>query len=81
MYPEFIAIYIGLGIITLMLAAVIVLLIILLKRNNTGSSVSGSNRTDGKPSAVISGDVVFCKKCATEYDITMRCCPTCKTPR
>lgn len=79
MYPEFIPIYAALGAILLILTVVLVLLIIVLKkvsRQSTGSKGSVN------PSAGLSGkNMVFCKKCAAQYDSSESCCPNCGAPR
>ena len=79
MYPEFIAIYVGLGVLALMLAAVIVMQIVLLKRGQ------GTKQSQIKyPTAnnlQNTGSIVFCKNCATQFDASQKVCPHCGTPR
>lgn len=76
MYPEFIAIYVGLGILFVMLIIIMVLLIVLLKKN-------GKNEMNSKVNSMIysSRSIAFCKNCATQFDASQRCCPKCGTPR
>lgn len=96
MYAEFIGIYIGLGILFLLGIANLVLVLISIKKNDRptymGNPMMQSEPTNAYPTqasttnnvantAVPSGNVVFCKKCATEFDETARCCPKCGTPR
>ena len=77
MYPEFIAIYVGLGVI---IALLVVILCVLIKRtsNNKASSkwVSSQNAFQGEQ-----GTIVFCKNCATKFNSLQRICPKCGTPR
>lgn len=96
MYAEFIGIYIGLGILFLLGIANLILVLISIKRTDKptymGNSMIQSQPTNAYPTqantvkpaantAVPSGNVVFCKKCAAEFDATARCCPKCGTPR
>lgn len=82
MYPEFIAIYVALGVLFVMLAAVIVMLIMLLKK---GNDVYIPRNNTYNPSiqtaAAATGNLVFCKRCAAEFDASQRVCPKCGTPR
>lgn len=73
MYPEFVAIYVGLAIVLIVSIINMVLLI------NLGKGF-GNKKSDFK--SVNKGtSVMFCKKCATEFDSTLRVCPNCGTPR
>ena len=73
MYPEFVAIYVGLAVVLAVSIANMVMLI------NLGKRV-GSAKTDFK--SVNQGmSVMFCKKCATEFDASLRVCPNCGTQR
>lgn len=77
MYPEFLVIYIGLGVVILLLAAVLVLLIKLLR---SGSAVP--RQVTYQPPAAAAGErVAFCKVCAAELSPTQRFCPKCGTRR
>ena len=84
MYPEFIAIYIGLIII---IALLVVILVLQLKnKSNSGvgytkSYTSNFNKSEHAPSQTLSGNIVFCKNCAAEFDVSQRACPRCGTPR
>lgn len=71
MYPEFLVIYIGLGVVILLLAAVLVLLIKLLR---SGSAVPrqvtyqppAAAAVPARPAAAAGERVAFCKVCAAE---------------
>lgn len=77
MYPEFIAIYIGLAVIFILLAVVLVLQIVVLsKLRKTGGSARVSY---GQTAA--GGNLAFCKNCAAQFNASQRCCPKCGTPR
>ncbi len=90
MYPEFLVIYIGLGVVILLLAAVLVLLIKLLR---SGSAVPrqvtyqppAASTVPARPAAAAeaaAGErVAFCKVCAAELSPTQRFCPKCGTRR
>lgn len=82
MYTEFLIIYIALGVLFLMLAAVIVMLIMILKKDG-GMYIPQNNNYNNPPiqTAAPTGNVVFCKKCAAEFDSSQRVCPKCGTPR
>lgn len=84
MYTEFKIIYVGLGILAVLLLAVIVLLIILLKKLNT-SGQTYSKTTDRPsqsyaPRTAVSG-IVFCPGCGTQFDAKHTVCPKCGKPR
>ena len=81
MYPEFIAIYIGLLIIIGMLVTILVLI---LKKQNDNSRPTANftaRQKNVETNASSGGSIVFCKKCAAEFDSTQKCCPKCGTPR
>lgn len=84
MYPEFIAIYVGMGVLAILLIAAIVMLALVLKKLSGGSGVMNSRpqqtaRPFGNAGSEIG--VVFCRNCATQYDGATRVCPRCGTPR
>lgn len=90
MYPEFIAIYVGLGILLFVGVANLVLTIKLMMNGNQPHYSSGFNtnnridevKTNAVPENNIQSDyVVFCKKCANEFDASQKFCPKCGTPR
>lgn len=73
MYPEFIAIYVGLAIVLIAVIVNIVLTIKVMKKLGGKGNVSvNMNQPTG---------AVFCKKCAAEYDSRLRVCPNCGTMR
>ena len=94
MYPEFIAIYVMLAIVIVMLGAVLICLIKLMK-NGVGRT---SAYSAPQPSYDAyygqqyqqpyqpqyqqqAGGVVFCKQCATQFDASQAYCPNCGTRR
>lgn len=77
MYPEFVAIYIGLAVIFVLLAVVLVLQIVVLSKLGRGGSAPRSNYSQ----AAAGGNLAFCKNCATQFNASQRCCPKCGTPR
>lgn len=83
MYTEFIFIYIGIVVITILLIAAIILLLHLLKKVNKLSKNQASNATvySDKSSKNNSGKMVFCKKCFAPFDSEYQVCPKCGTPK
>lgn len=81
MYPEFIAIYVGLVIIIGLLVANLVLTIKKQKDNYTPTVNYTPKQNNIETSTSFDGRIVFCKKCAAEFDSTQKCCPKCGTPR
>ena len=87
MYTEFIAIYIGLGVLAALMVVVMILLIKLLRqlevrpstRSYTPAPISTGSRPSSAPAPA--GNVVFCKRCAAEFDASQKVCPNCGTPR
>ena len=83
MYTEFLIIYIGLGILALLGIAILILLIMLLKKGQ-GVYIPQNNNfitPNVQNTATPTGNIVFCKKCAAEFDSSQRVCPKCGTPR
>lgn len=80
MYPEFIAIYVGLGVLLVLLIVIIIMLGILLKRSGT-STYGASTQVRNTQNAGNGGQIVFCRKCAEQFDASLRNCPKCGTPR
>ena len=94
MYPEFIAIYIGLGVIALLLIVAIILLIILLKKQGSSrpKNYYAQQPQYGRPQQGLapgrqaqgggsSGGMAFCRNCGAQFDASLRVCPRCGTPR
>ncbi len=81
MYPEFIAIYVGLGVLAAILIAVLVLVIVTLKKVSGLTGRKSAPAYHGGGMAQPSGNVVFCRNCATQFDARERVCPKCGTPR
>ncbi len=71
MYPEFIAIYIGLGVLAALLLVVIILLaVVLVKLRSRGKSTTYGNN-----------NLVVCRNCSAQFNSAIRCCPNCGTVR
>lgn len=85
MYPEFIAIYVGLAVLAALMIAVLVLLVKLVKQAGakpiSKPYTSQINNSTTAPTNVATGNIVFCKHCAAEFDSSQRVCPKCGTPR
>lgn len=83
MYPEFIAIYIGLTVLAGLAIAILILLIRLLKGNDTNHSNTKYINTNSNvnPTIKTNDNMAFCKKCATQFNASERFCPNCGTPR
>lgn len=92
MYPEFIAIYIGL----IILIVLVVLILVQLKKISNQSNGNVDNYVAQNPYSAanaystpsqyqvntpVQGQIVFCRNCATQYDASSPYCPTCGTPR
>lgn len=90
MYPEFIAIYVMLAIVILLLGVAVFLLIKLMKKGGSepfdpyNQMQQMSNRFYGQnyqePYRQV-GNVVFCKQCATQFDSSQAYCPNCGARR
>ena len=97
MYPEFIAIYVMLAIVIIMLGAALFVLLMLMKNSsgrgnsysmpqqNTdlycGQQYQQPYQTSYQPQYQQAGGVVFCKRCATQFDASQPYCPQCGTGR
>ena len=96
MYPEFIAIYVMLAIVIVMLGVIFFFLFKLFKRANNSSNSNNSYfptqqtyyeqqyqaPTQGQyPYQQQSGNIVFCKNCATQFDSSQAYCPNCGARR
>lgn len=77
MYPEFVPIYVGLLIIIILLVVILILLITRTSNMTTGVKRNAVGKTSSNEAAV----VVFCKNCATQFDVSQQCCPKCGMPR
>lgn len=91
MYPEFIAIYIGLGVLALLQIVTIVLLILVKKSagrrgpavsyyDNRGSQAGGGGAKAGGGSHTGSG-IAFCTNCGNQFPASLKCCPICGKSR
>jgi len=84
MYPEFIAIFVGLGVLVCIMIIVVILLIIILKQmKSTKITPDYTNvKTDGLKTKVSNSvGVVYCKNCMNPYAADKNVCPNCQTPR
>lgn len=72
MYPEFVVIYVGL-VVVLIVSVVNLVFTLKLTKQMKGNNLSNS--------LTRVGGVVFCKKCATEFDSNSKVCPNCGTVR
>ena len=96
MYPEFIAIYVMLIIVIVLLGAVLFFLFKLTKNgsfSNTNNSYMPTQQVNNQyygqqyqeqyqvPYQQQVGSVVFCKQCATQFDSSQAYCPHCGTRR
>lgn len=88
MYPEFIAIYVGLVIVIGLLIALLILgskiLNKLQSRPSLGAQFTSQPTMNAQPqyrAPMQQGAIVFCKNCATQYDANTHVCPKCGTPR
>ena len=93
MYPEFIAIYVMLAIVIVLLGAVMFFLIKLLKNGGAKNAYYGQQQYQQPYQQQYqqqyqqpqyqqqAGGVVFCKYCATQFDASQACCPQCGTRR
>ena len=83
MYPEFIAIYIGLGMLLILQITTIILTVLLYKKSKKAQESNQDEAEDPylydqKPQ--YSG-VVFCINCGAQYDAAHKVCPKCGKPR
>ncbi len=90
MYPEFVPIYIMLGVIALLLIVAIILLIVLLKKQGSNSRPRNYyapqqpqqyGRAPQNQGGQPSGGMAFCRNCGAQFDASHRVCPRCGTPR
>ena len=81
MYPEFIAIYVGLLIV---IGLLVTILVLMLKKQNDNSRPTANytaKQNNFEAPTSTGGSIVFCKKCAAQFDSTQKNCPKCGTPR
>ena len=96
MYAEIIGLYIFMGVLLLVGIVNLVLVLIMMKKSDNRPTYVSTPmmQSQGAPTAPTAsatpaysavntptGNVVFCKKCACEFDAASRCCPRCGTPR
>ncbi len=81
MYPEFVAIYIGLGVLFVMLLVVLILLIVLLKKVGKNSGARNGRYSGASYQPPQQSGTAFCRRCGTKFDSSMNACPQCGTQR
>ena len=91
MYPEFIAIYVGLIILIVLAVLILLKLRKLSDQSDNGASYNVQSMYDMsntynvpnqyQSNMNMQGQVVFCRNCATQYDASSPYCPACGTPR
>ena len=81
MYPEFIAIYVGLGVLFVLVIIILVMLFVIMSKIGKLSVRKPSYYGTASASAMENLGVVFCKKCAAQFDAGEKFCPKCGTPR
>lgn len=81
MYPEFVAIYIGLGVLFIMLLVILILLIVVLKKVGKGSAAKNGRYSGIQYQAPQASGTAFCRRCGTKFDSSMNACPQCGTQR
>ncbi len=84
MYPEFVALYVLLSVVIVFQIAIIAFLVFLYKKmsnmsNNTQitSNQYYSQNYQQPQYQQRQGGVVFCQRCATQFDSSQPCCPNC----
>ena len=83
MYPEFIAIYIGLGVLAVLQIITIILVLLTRKKLRRGAEHTAvTNRsTSARPSIPESRGVAFCTNCGAQFSAKIDVCPICGKPR
>jgi hypothetical protein len=81
MYPEFVPIYVMLGVAIALLAALIVLAVLILKKLNNRPSTPARGGVRPAAAGQSAGGAVFCRSCGKQFDGAMRFCPHCGTNR
>lgn len=83
LYPEFIPVYLGMAAALLLLCAILILAVILVVqiRKLSAQEIGRAKSARGAKSGKTSGNIVFCRNCAAEFEESEKCCPKCGTPR
>lgn len=79
MYPEFIAIYIGLGVLFIIEIVTLILMIILLSRSKKNGTGIIKDSSANRPSSDMG--IAFCVNCGTQFDGRLNVCPKCGKTR
>ena len=84
MYPEFIGIFVGLGVLVCIMIIILILLIIILKDVKSPkitpdyTNIKVESLKTNVPNNV---GIVYCKNCMNPYAADKNVCPNCQTPR
>lgn len=77
MYTEFVALYVGIGVIVILQIVLLIILILLLKRvgemRNKGKRIYSASENQIKQGA----SIVFCSNCGMGFESTEIICPKC----
>lgn len=79
MYPEFIPIYVGLGIIVFLLLVVILLLIVFTNKIFKGKKINKKSNDSNRSSSNIDelSGIIICRNCHEQYSANENICPSC----
>lgn len=80
LYPEFVPVYIGMAAALVLLSAILILAVVLIVKLSA-QGIGGTKTARGEKGGKTSGNVVFCRNCAAEFEESEKCCPRCGTPR
>ena len=83
MYPEFIAIYVGLGVLAVLQIITIVLVLLTRRKLRRGTERTAEQRhnTSSMRSTAESRGIAFCTNCGAQFSAKIDVCPICGKPR
>lgn len=84
MYPEFIAIFIGLGVLAVLQIVTIVFVLLMgrkIRRQNSGRAVVAHRESYSEESKTNSNGIAFCTNCGAQFSANIMVCPMCGKPR
>jgi len=93
MYPEFVPVYIALGVIALLLIVTIILLIVLLKKQGSSRPRNYYAQAPAQPqygrapqnqsgqASSAAGGMAFCRNCGAQFAANLKVCPRCGSQR